>query len=268
MNPESSFQEGPGKARTEISRDPNTFVRPTDLPPIPGNQDSTGDGDEGSASQDSVRSFHPGPAGGVNFAPLTKTPPSHTVINSTPVSAAPTYVEIGTQTVQNAASTAFMTTIDGSVFEILPHNGGVVLPDGTRLVSSDDALHDTVVVVGSGKAQAMGGEIASSRTIVDGSEVITTIGGIVMTLRPSAVTISGSTYAFATPTEMVVDGETVSIGPNGIGMPRTTVSIPSSTSTATELQPTKQAGNSLKLLPPTRLLTVVYGTVLLVVMAG
>ena len=52
---------------------------------------------------------------------------------------------------------------------------------------------------------------------------IASAGGITFAIEPSAVVVSGTTYFFSHPTEVMVGTETVSIGPEGVIMPSTTI---------------------------------------------
>ena len=79
-----------------------------------------------------------------------------------------------------------------------------------------------------------------------GSPMTTTIDGVVITIEPSDAIISGITYAFSAPTSVVINGETISIGPNGVGFPTTTIPVPA---------PTIQSGGAAFNPPITKLWT-------------
>lgn len=53
-----------------------------------------------------------------------------------------------------------------------------------------------------------------------------TAEGVAMSLGPSAVIIGPHTYSFQTPTSVVYNHQTISLGPNGVGLTSTTIAIP------------------------------------------
>ncbi|KAI9713715.1 MAG: hypothetical protein M1812_006553 [Candelaria pacifica] len=60
-----------------------------------------------------------------------------------------------------------------------------------------------------------------------------TAGGLSFSIGSSVAVIDGSSFNLATPTTKVLNGQTISIGPNGIGFPTTTVPIAGSLVTPT-----------------------------------
>ena len=156
--------------------------------------------------------------------------PITTVIQGQTISIGPDGIAFtGTTAVIPRPSKApYLTTIDGMTFSVGP----------------------TDVVV-AGKTYAIGGG-AGSQTVTIGSEILSfgpegvglpgttiapaasmvTADGLTFSLDPTDVAISGTTYqigAGARATTITVGGETISIGPGGIGLPDTTIPPPSTT---------------------------------------
>ena len=133
----------------------------------------------------------------------------------------------------------------------------VLGPDGvqTAATSSIITLNGLAITMGTSQAMISGttyplGETKSSTTLVIGGQTLVlgpsgisaeatlsqvTADGITFSMDATEAVVSGTTYTVgpgATPTTLVLGSETVSLGPDGVGLASTTIAMPNATGTS------------------------------------
>ncbi|KAL8785251.1 MAG: hypothetical protein Q9195_008724 [Heterodermia aff. obscurata] len=124
------------------------------------------------------------------------------------------------------ALAASIVTAGGLTFSVDPTD---VVISGTTYPVGAGARPTTITVGGETVSIGPGGVGLPETTIAPAASIVTA-GGLTFSLEPTDVVISGTRYqigAGSRPTTITVGGETVSIGPGGIGLPDTTILPPS-----------------------------------------
>lgn len=67
--------------------------------------------------------------------------------------------------------------------------------------------------------------LPSEKSMITPAPSLVNAEGITMSFGPSEVIIGSRTYSFETPTSIVYNGQTISLGPSGVGLARTTIAI-------------------------------------------
>lgn len=177
--------------------------------------------------------------------------PETTVFNGDTITIGPEGIIDGTSTLGGAAHpTGTQYGIAGGI-QVSEIGSTIAVIDGTTLTVGPDATQTTATIDGKTITATTSG------LIIDGSTTLKypfnpttqeiTAGGITFSeIGSSLVDIGGTTFTIgpgATPTTDVYDGQTISIGPGGIGFATTTItSFTSSPTTATASGKKKNGG--------------------------
>lgn len=214
-----------------------------------------------------VNAAQQAPGAAITAPPSTFSPmaPTLVTVDNIPLAIQSGNIVIGGQTFSSISSTSSVV-IDGQTFTINPSQ--VIAPGTTIDIPSAAPANSlsevtaggltfsvgaTVAVI-SGTTYAVGGA-ASPMTKVIGGQAVSfgpggigfasttvpvaalsqvTAGGLTFFVGSTEAFISGTTYAIgngATATTTVIGGQTVSFGPNGVGLASTTVPAPTASST-------------------------------------
>ncbi|KAI9867440.1 MAG: hypothetical protein M1813_008998 [Trichoglossum hirsutum] len=161
--------------------------------------------------------------------------PTTKVINGQTVSIGPGGIGFAAMTVPPPGAAITPITAGGITFS---QGASIAVIDGTTFTVGPGATPTTKVVNGQTISLGPGGIGLASTTIVpsglvtrmapDAALTPITAGGITFSEGPSIVVIDGTTFTIpgATPTTKVVNGQTISIGPHGIGFATTTIPPP------------------------------------------
>lgn len=145
--------------------------------------------------------------------------PTTVVVNGQTLSIGSGGVGFASTTLQGSS---FATTVVGGV--TLGIEPSQVVISGTTYNIGPSATPTTIVV--NGETISIGPSGAGFASTTLRGLTTTAVGGITLGVGASQVVISGTTYNIdpsATPTTIVVNGETISIGPSGIGFASTTL---------------------------------------------
>ena len=113
---------------------------------------------------------------------------------------------------------------------------------GTTYPIGTEAIPKTTVINGQTVSFGPGGVGLPTTTVLVPNQTggaqpsVITAGGLIFSVNPTEAIISGTTYpigAGATPETTVINGQTVSFGPGGVGLPTTTITPPSPETTGT-----------------------------------
>ena len=136
-----------------------------------------------------------------------------------------------TAVIPRPTEASHLTIIDGLTFSVGPTD--VVVAGKTYAIGG--GAKPQTATIGSEIISFGPGGIGLPGTTVAPTASIFTADGLIFSLEPTDVVIRGTTYgvgAGASPTTITVGGETISIGPEGIGLPGTTVAPAASIVTA------------------------------------
>ncbi|KAH0548641.1 hypothetical protein GP486_007815 [Trichoglossum hirsutum] len=163
-------------------------------------------------------------------------------------------VQIGGATVPSpmGPSPPLSGTVNGITYSINP-DGTIVVNGQTLNIATPTSITlpgGKVVTVGPNGISFGGTVIPFPSGLAALMPTAMTVAGVAFSVGPGEVVIGGKTYSFppgSTGTTIVVDGKTISIGPNGIGFPSTTVPLthpPTTSATAASATTTKASTES------------------------
>jgi hypothetical protein len=163
-------------------------------------------------------------------------------------------VQIGGVTIPSpmGPSSPWSGAVNGITYSINP-DGTIVINGQTLNIATPTSItlpDGKVVTVGPNGINFGGTTIPLPPGLAASMPMAMTVAGIAFSVGPGEVVIGGKTYSFppgSTGTTIVVDGKTLSIGPNGIGFPSTTVPLthpPTTTGTGTSATTTKASTES------------------------
>jgi hypothetical protein len=156
--------------------------------------------------------------------------PTTIVVNGQTVSIGPGGVGFASITLQGSSFTS--TAVAGVTLGI---GASQVVVSGTTYNIGPSATPTTIVVNGQTISIGSGGVGFASVTLQGSSFITTAVAGVTFGVGASQVVLSGTTYNIgpsATPTTIVVNGQTISIGSGGVGFASTTIHGSSLTTTA------------------------------------
>ena len=161
-----------------------------------------------------------------------------TVINGQTISIGPHGIGLATTTVALPPSqSSFSIVTEGDLtFSLSPSEaviGGKTFTVGPGSVPITTVLNGETITIGPSGIGLKGTTAALPTPTGAQTPSAVTVDGLTFSVEPTDVIISGTTYPIgvgATPTTIVVGTETISLGPGGIGLPSTTIPVPSSPS--------------------------------------
>jgi len=166
--------------------------------------------------------------GGQNFPPVSSTTSvvidgQTFTINPSQVIAPGTTIDIPSAAPTNALSAV---TAGGLTFSV---GSTAAVISGTTYAIGGDASPMTRVIDGQTLSFGPGGVSFASTTVPAAVLSQVTAGGVTFAVGSTEAVISGMTFAIgngASATTTVVEGQTVSFGPNGVGFATTTIPVP------------------------------------------
>ncbi len=181
--------------------------------------------------------------GGRTFIVGPNVAPTTTVVNGQTISIGPQGVGLaGTTVPLPAPGNAALSTVTagGLTFVVGPSQavvGGRTFIVGPQIAPTTTVVKGQTISIG---PQGVGLAATTVPLPALGNDVLSTVtaGGLTFAVGPSQAVIGGRTFTIGSgiaPVTTVVNGQTISIGPRGIGLATTTVALPSSLSGYTVL---------------------------------
>ncbi|KAI9788587.1 MAG: hypothetical protein M1816_006836 [Peltula sp. TS41687] len=167
------------------------------------------------------------------------TPPTTVVIDSQTISIGPRGIGFESTTValpSRDSGSAFSSVITAGGVTFAANPTAVVIDGSTTYQVGEGATPTTAVI--NGQIVSFGSEgvgLASTMIVIPPTvgrppSSTVTAGGLTLVMNPTEAVIGGTTYPIGSgarmPTTAVINGQTVSLGPDGIGLPTTTIPVP------------------------------------------
>ena len=176
---------------------------------------------------------------GTTYPIRSKAAPTSIVMSGQTISLGPDGVGLPTTTVpipnQSGNVPDSVITVESLTFSVNPTEA--IISRTTYPIGSEATMPTTTVINGQTLSLGPGGIGLAATTVPvpketsDVGQSVVTAEGLTFSVNPTEAIISGTTYpigsgATISATTIVVNGRTVSLGPNGVGLPTTTIPAP------------------------------------------